>query len=238
MSSLLDSLINSVYLWLTLTVGFYVLATQIYKRLPIPLFNPLLFSIVMIIIILLVTEIPYATYEAGGKVVSIFVTPATVSLAIKLEKNIIYLKKNVKAILIGIFSGVVLHTVMIGLFGILFKFDLAMAGTLFPKSITTAIAIGVSESLGGHVSLTVAVVVFTGIIGAVIGPSIMRWTGITNPVAQGIAMGSSAHAMGTSKAIEMGPVQGAMSGLSIVVTGITIVILAPFVQPLIQLLFG
>lgn len=238
MSSLLDSLINSVYLWLTLTVGFYVLATQIYKRLPIPLFNPLLFAIVMIIIILLVTEIPYATYEAGGKVVSIFVTPATVSLAIKLEKNIIYLKKNVKAILIGIFSGVVLHTVMIGLFGILFKFDLAMAGTLFPKSITTAIAIGVSESLGGHVSLTVAVVVFTGIIGAVIGPSIMRWTGITNPVAQGIAMGSSAHAMGTSKAIEMGPVQGAMSGLSIVVTGITIVILAPFVQPLIQLLFG
>ena len=109
---------------------------------------------------------------------------------------------------------------------------------LFPKSITTAIAIGVSDSLGGHVSLTVAVVVFTGIIGAVIGPSIMKWTGITDPVAQGVAMGSSAHAMGTSKAIEMGEIQGAMSSLSIVVTGITVVILAPLAQPIINLLFG
>lgn len=238
MSSLLNTLIDSAYLWVTLTIGFFVLAAQIHKRIPIPLFNPLLFSIVMIIVLLLITEIPYSTYEAGGRVIAIFVTPATVSLAIKLEKNIIHLQKNVKAILTGIFSGVVLHTIMIGIFGILFRFDLAMAGTLFPKSITTAIAIGVSESLGGHVSLTVAVVVFTGIIGAVIGPSIMKWTGITDPVAQGIAMGSSAHAMGTSKAIEMGAVQGAMSGLSIVVTGITVVILAPIAQPLINLLFG
>lgn len=235
---MLNTLMDSAYLWLSLTIGFYVLAAQIYKRLPIPLFNPLLFSIVMIIILLLVAKIPYETYEAGGKVIAIFVTPATVSLAIKLEKNIIYLQKNVKAILLGIFSGVILHTMMIGIFGILFKFDLAMVGTLFPKSITTAIAIGVSESLGGHVSLTVAVVVFTGIIGAVIGPTIMRWTGITDPVAQGVAMGSSAHAMGTSKAIEMGEVQGAMASLSIVVTGITIVILAPFAQPIINLLFG
>lgn len=235
---MLNTLMDSPYLWLTLTIGFFVLAAQIHKRLPIPLFNPLLFSIVMIIILLLVTKIPYETYEAGGKVIAIFVTPATVSLAIKLEKNFVYLQKNVKAILVGILSGVVLHTVMIGIFGILFKFDSAMIGTLFPKSITTAIAIGVSDSLGGHVSLTVAVVVFTGIIGAVIGPSIMKWTDITDPVAQGVAMGSSAHAMGTSKAIEMGEVQGAMSSLSIVVTGITVVILAPLAQPIINLLFG
>ena len=235
---MLATLMDSAYLWLTLTIGFYILAAQIHKRLPIPLFNPLLFSIVMIIVLLLVANIPYDTNEAGGRLNALFVTPATVSLAIKLEKNLIHLQKNVKAILTGILSGVVLHTVMIGLFGILFKFDLAMAGTLFPKSITTAIAIGVSESLGGHVSLTVAVVVFTGIIGAVIGPSVMKLTGITDPVAQGVAMGSSAHAMGTSKAIEMGEVQGAMSSLSIVVTGITVVILAPIAQPIINLLFG
>lgn len=229
---------SSAYLWLTLTIGLYILAAQIHKKIPIPIFNPLLFSIVMVIIILLVFNIPYETYQQGGQLIAIFVTPATVSLAIKLEKNFIYLQKNVKAILTGIFSGVVLHTIMITIFGFLFNFDTQMAGTLFPKSITTAIAVGVSESLGGLVSLTVAVVVFTGIIGAVVGPTVMKLTGINDPVAQGVAMGSSAHAMGTSKAIEMGEVQGAMSSLSIVVTGITVVFLAPFAQPIIQILFG
>ncbi|MRI86432.1 LrgB family protein [Aerococcaceae bacterium WS4759] len=229
---------SSAYLWLTLTIGLYILAAQIHKKIPIPIFNPLLFSIVMVIIILLVFNIPYETYQQGGQLIAIFVTPATVSLAIKLEKNFIYLQKNVKAILTGIFSGVVLHTIMIAIFGFLFNFDTQMAGTLFPKSITTAIAVGVSESLGGLVSLTVAVVVFTGIIGAVVGPTVMKLTGINDPVAQGVAMGSSAHAMGTSKAIEMGEVQGAMSSLSIIVTGITVVVLAPFAQPIIQILFG
>lgn len=235
---MLELIIGSAYLWLTLTIGLYILAAQIHKKMPIPIFNPLLFSIVMVIIILLVFNIPYETYQQGGRLIAIFVTPATVSLAIKLEKNFIYLQKNVKAILTGIFSGVVLHTIMITLFGFLFKFEVQMAGTLFPKSITTPIAVSVSESLGGLVSLTVAVVVFTGIIGAVVGPTVMKLTGIDDPVAQGVAMGSSAHAMGTSKAIEMGEVQGAMSSLSIVVTGITVVVLAPVAQPIIQILFG
>lgn len=123
-------------------------------------------------------------------------------------------------------------------FGFLFKYDIQMVSTLFPKSITTAIAVGVSESLGGIVSLTVAVVVFTGIVGAVVAPTLFKVTGINDPVAQGVALGSSAHAMGTSKAIELGEVQGAMSGLSIVVTGIVVVILAPFAQPLIELFFS
>jgi len=235
---MLELIIGSAYLWLTLTIGLYILAAQIHKKMPIPIFNPLLFSIVMVIIILLVFNIPYETYQQGGRLIAIFVTPATVSLAIKLEKNFIYLQKNVKAILTGIFSGVVLHTIMITLFGFLFKFEVQMVGTLFPKSITTPIAVSVSESLGGLVSLTVAVVVFTGIIGAVVGPTVMKLTGIDDPVAQGVAMGSSAHAMGTSKAIEMGEVQGAMSSLSIVVTGITVVVLAPVAQPIIQILFG
>ena len=127
---------------------------------------------------------------------------------------------------------------MIFAFGLLFNFDVEMASTLFPKVITTAIAVGVSGSMGGIVSLTVTVVVFTGIIGSVIAPTIFRLGKITDPVAQGVALGSSSHAMGTAKAIEIGDVQGAMSGLSIVVTGIVVVILAPFATPLIQLIFG
>ncbi len=137
----------------------------------------------------------------------------------------------------GIGIGVVFHTLLIVALSLIFQFNEELAATLFPKSVTTAIALGVSESLGGIASLTVAVVVFTGVLGAVVGPSIFKWLKITDPVAQGVAMGSGSHAMGTTKAIEMGEVQGAMSGLSIVLTGIAVVILAPFGLFLIQLLF-
>lgn len=235
---MIERLLASPYLWVSITAGFFVMAAHLQKKFPTPLLNPLLFSIVMIIVLLLITGIPYETYEAGGNLIAVFVTPATVALAIKLEKNYIYLKKYYKAILTGIISGVIFHTVMIFGFGLLFKFDIEMASTLFPKSITTAIAVGVSESLGGLVSLTVAVVVFTGIIGSVIAPYLFKLGNITDPVAQGVALGSSSHAMGTSKAIEIGEVQGAMSGLSIVVTGIVVVALAPFAEPLIHLVFG
>lgn len=234
----INILIESPFLWVTLTVGIFLFAGKLHKKWPIPLFNPLLFTIFLVIILLVLMEIPYQTYQSGGKLIGIFVTPATVALAIKLEKNFIYLKKYYRAILTGIVSGVILHSLMIFIFAFVFKFDSQMVGTLFPKSITTAIAVGVSESLGGVVSLTVAVVVFTGIVGSVIGPSILKFAKIDNPVAQGVAFGSSAHAMGTAKAIEIGDVQGAMSSLSIVLTGITVVILAPFVQPLIQLFFN
>lgn len=235
---MIDPLINSPFLWISLTLGIFLFAAGLHKKWPIPLFNPLLFTIFAMILLLLTAKIPYETYQSGGKLIGIFVTPATVSLAIKLEKNFIYLKKYYRAILTGIVGGVLLHTLLIFLFAFLFNYDTEMVGTLFPKSITTAIAVGVSESLGGVVSLTVAVVVFTGIVGAVIGPSILKFAKIDNPVAQGVAFGSSAHAMGTSKAIEMGEVQGAMSGLSIVITGIVVVILAPFAELLIQLFFS
>ena len=113
-----------------------------------------------------------------------------------------------------------------------------MVATLIPKSITTAIAVGVSESLGEIISLTIGVIVFTGVIGALVAPTVFKLFKIDDPVAQGIAIGSSSHAMGTTKAIELGDVQGAMSGLSIVVTGIVVVILAPLTLPLIQMLFS
>ena len=233
-----DHILVSPMLWLTMRIGLYLLAGKLHKKWPNPLFTPLVFAIIVIILILLVTDIPLETYNIGGSMLSLFVTPATVALAIKLERNFIYLKKYYPAILIGIFSGVLFHTVMIYIFAFLFNFDSAMVVTLIPKSITTAIAVGVSESLGGIVSLTVAVVVFTGVIGALIGQSVFKLFKITDPVAQGVALGSSSHAMGTTKAIEIGEVQGAMSGLSIVITGIVVVILAPFIGPLSTLIFN
>ncbi len=235
---MLSNVIESPFLWISLTVGLYLLSARLKAKWPKnPLFTPLVFAIIALILILVFLDIPLETYKNGGQFLSLFVTPATVALAIKLEQNFVYLKKYYPAILTGIFSGVIFHTIMIYAFSMLFKFEQEMGATLIPKSITTAIAVGVSDSLGGIVSLTVAVVVFTGVIGAMIGPTVFKLFNITDPVAQGVALGSSAHAMGTAKAIELGEVQGAMSGLSIVVTGITVVILVPFTGPITNLLF-
>lgn len=232
-----DQILTSPVTWITLTIGLYLIAGQLNKKWPNPLFTPLAFSIVVIILILVITDIPLETYNIGGQFFNLFITPATVALAIKLHKNIDHLRKYYMAILTGIVTGVLFHTLLIFAFGLLFQFNEEMIATLIPKPITTAIAVGVSESLGGIISLTVGVVVFTGVIGAVIGPTIFKLFKIDDPVAQGIAMGSSSHAVGTTKAIELGEVQGAMSGLSIVLAGIVVVILAPLTVPIIQMLF-
>src|SRR5699024_11202686 len=121
---MVNAFMESPYLWLTVTVGLYLLAARLQKRWPTPLLTPLLFAIVMIILLLLVLDIPYETYEAGGKLISTFVTPATVALAIKLEKNYVYLQKHYSAILMGIITGVLLHTVMSIGFVFLFKYDI------------------------------------------------------------------------------------------------------------------
>jgi predicted murein hydrolase (TIGR00659 family) len=234
----IQELAANPFFGIVLSVSLYLIGQQLHKRWPIPIFTPLVFAIVMTIVTLLLMDISYETYFNGGQYINMWVTPATVALAIKLKKNIAHLKENVAAILSGIGIGVVFHTVIIVLLSLMFQFNEELAATLFPKSVTTAIALGVSESLGGIASLTVAVVVFTGVLGAVVGPTIFKWLKVTEPVAQGVAMGSGSHAMGTTKAIEMGDVQGAMSGLSIVLTGIAVVILAPVGLLLIQLLFS
>lgn len=234
---MIQELASNPFFGIVLSVVLYLIGQKLHKRWPIPIFTPLVFAILSIIVLLLVVDIPYETYNEGGRFINIWITPATVALAIKLEKNFEHLRSNVVAIVSGIGLGVVFHTLLIVLLSLTFQFNEELAATLFPKSVTTAIALGVSESLGGIASLTVAVVVFTGVLGAVVGPSLFKWLKISDPVAQGIAMGSSSHAMGTSKAIEMGDVQGAMSGLSIVLTGIAVVIIAPFGLYIIQLLF-
>ncbi|MDN6196061.1 MAG: LrgB family protein, partial [Atopostipes suicloacalis] len=136
-----------------------------------------------------------------------------------------------------IISGVLLHTIIIIALSLILKLDAEMIGTLIPKSITTAIAISVSDSLGGIVSLTVALVIVTGIIGTVLAPLVFKLAKIEHPIAQGVALGSSAHALGTTKAIELGEIQGAMSSLSLVVTGIVTVIFIPLVEFLLNLFF-
>lgn len=232
-----ETIIKSPALWITMTVGLYLLGDFLKQKWPNPFFNPLFFGTLALILILLIFDIPIETYDAGGQVVSLFITPATVALAIKLDENFDYLKDHYLAILTGIVLGVLFHTVILYILALLFRFQPDIVATLIPKSITTAIAVGVSENLGGIVPLTVAVVVFTGIFGATFGKEILRLADITDPLAQGVALGAASHAMGTARAIELGDLQGAMSALTIVVTGITVVALAPLTIPITNLLF-
>ena len=188
------------------------------------LFNPLLISIAITIAVLVVSGIDYETYNEGANILTWLLTPATVCLAVPLYEKIGLLKDNWKAIFAGITTGVLTSLVCILLMAILFGFTHEEYITFLPKSITTAIGIGVSEEMGGYTELTAAIIIITGVVGNVIAPFICKVGKITEPIAKGIAIGTSAHAVGTARALEMGETEGAMSSLSIGVAGILTVI--------------
>ena len=211
---------NCTTFGLFLTLGAYLLGLAVNKRFKSPLTNPLLLSLVIIIPVLLLCGIDYDTYYEGAKYISYLLTPATVSLAIPLYRQLDKLKKNMKAILLGIFSGVLTSGLSIAGLSILFGLSHTDYVTLLPKSVTTAIGMSLSEELGGIAAVTVASIVLTGILGNCMAPFLCRLFKVAHPVARGIAIGTASHALGTSKAIEMGEIEGAMSGLSIAVAGL------------------
>ena len=215
---------GSLFFGVCISLISYEVGVLLKKKLKLAIFNPLLIAIALTIIVLLVFDIDYATYEKSAKYLSYLLTPATVSLAIPLYEQFELLKKNWKALLAGMVSGVLASMLGVLGFAVIFKLDHASYVTLLPKSITTAIGMGVSEEMGGYVAITVAVIIITGIIGNIFAEITCKLFRITEPVAQGIAIGSSSHAMGTAKAMEMGDVQGAMSSLSIVVSGLLTVL--------------
>jgi predicted murein hydrolase (TIGR00659 family) len=209
-----------------LSIATYELGVLLKRKWKIAIFNPLLISVILIIIILLVGHIDYEVYNQGAQYITYLLTPATVALAVPLYEQLQPLKDNWKAILLGILSGALTSAVCVLVLSMLFGFTHEQYVTLLPKSITTAIGMGLSEELGGIVSITVAVIVLTGVIGNMFAEQICRLFRITEPVAKGIGIGSASHAMGTAKAMEIGEVEGAMSSLSIAVSGIITVIFA------------
>ena len=215
-----DFFSEAVFLGVFITLGAYFLGNYIKQKWKLAIFNPLLLAIVFTMIFLLVSRMPYDVYYEGAKYISYLLTPATVSLAIPLYEQFESLKKNVRAILVGIVTGVLTSMVSVLALAVIFRFDHAEYVTFLPKSITTAIGMGVSEELGGYVAITVAVIIVTGIIGNMIAEAVCKLFHITEPVAKGIAIGSASHAVGTTKAMEMGEVEGAMSSLSIVLSGL------------------
>lgn len=217
---------NSVFFGVFISILTYEIGVLVKKKLSLVIFNPLLISIALIIVFLLVFHVDYETYEAGGKYLSYFLTPATVALAVPLYEQMEPLKKNWKAIMAGILAGALTSALCVLVMSILFHLDHKQYVTLLPKSITTAIGMGLSEELEGIATITVAVIVVTGVIGNMFAESICKLFHITDPVAKGIGIGSASHAMGTAKAMELGEVEGAMSSLSIAVSGLLTVVVS------------
>ena len=189
-----------------------------------PIFNPLLISIIAVMIFLSVFHIDYESYNLSARYLSYLLTPATVCLAVPLYQQLSLLKKHARAILAGTVTGVLTTMATVLVLALLFGLTHEQYVTFLPKSITTAIGMGVSAELGGYSTLTVAVIIITGLIGNIFAPSVCRLFRLTDPIARGIAIGSSSHAMGTSRAMEMGEIEGAMSSLSIAVSGLLTVV--------------
>ena len=212
-----------------LTILFFNIGIYIQKKTNKPIFNPLLIAILGIILFLSITKIPYESYKLGGDRINFFLGPVTIVLAVPLYKQFDLFKKYLLEILIGISCGVVVSFISIKLIGHFTNADVDIINSLIPKSITTPMGISLTKTLNGVEAITVVSIILTGLLGAIISPIVFKIGKINNPVAKGIALGTSAHALGTTKALEMGEVEGAMSGLSIGISGIITVILIPII---------
>lgn len=221
---MMELLENSLYAGMFISLASYAVGMWLRKKTGLSFLNPLLVSIVLVILFLSLTGLSYQSYARGAESISFLLTPATICLAVPLYQQINLLKKHWKAVVAGIVSGVVSSLVCILLLALLFRFDHKTYVTFLPKSITTAIGMGVADELGGYVSLAVVVIIITGVIGNVLAEAVLKLFRIEEPIAKGIAIGSSSHAVGTAKAMEIGAVEGAMSSLSIVVCGLLTVI--------------
>ncbi len=218
---------DSLYAGVTLSLAAYMLGVLLKKRFRLGIFNPLLISIAISIVVLLLGKIDYEVYNDSAKYLGYLLTPATVCLAIPLYEQWELLKKNYKAVLLGLLAGAVTSLTTVFVLSLVCGLSHEEYVTFLPKSVTTAIGMGISEELGGYVTITVAVIILTGVFGNVAGEMICRILRIKDPVSKGLAFGAASHAIGTSKAIELGDVEGAMSGLAIAVSGIITVVLAP-----------
>lgn len=227
---------KSMFFYTFLTLLCYMFGVFLQKKFKKAWLNPLLISIVLMIIVVLSFKIDYNHYKESTSLLSFFLTPATVCLAIPLYEKLEELKKNVAAILVGIFSGTIISAVSILLVAVIFKFDSELFASFIPKSVTTAIGVGMAEELGGISALTAISIVVTGVFGNIIAEPVCRIFKITHPVAIGTAIGTSSHAGGTAKALEMGRTEGAISGLSIAVAGLMTVVVAPLFMKLFELI--
>lgn len=228
-----EFLTDSVLFGVVISLLAFQIGIFVRKKTGISVLSPLVTATAVIIVFLIATDIDYDTYNEGASFLRYFLTPATVCLAVPLYQKLEMLKKNFMAIILGIVSGVFISAISILKMCLILNFDHDMYVTLLPKSVTTAIGISVSEELGGIVALTTAAIVITGNIGGMFAEIIFKVFRIKEPISKGLALGTGSHVMGTSKALEIGEVEGAMGSLAIAVAGIITVIVLPLFENII-----
>lgn len=224
----MSEITSSVYFGLTISLGAYVIGTFIQNKVKSPIANPLIIAAVLIIAFLEITGIPYEDYSNGANYIAMMLVPATALLALQIYRELETLKRNLIPVLAGCAVGSLASMLSVYAMCRLFGLDDVMLYTLLPKSVTTPIAMAVAEQLGGMPSITVAAVIITGVIGAIASPFLVKLFRVRYPVAAGVAIGTCSHALGTTRALEMGEVQGAMSGIAIGISGLVTVLFASF----------
>lgn len=213
-------LFDSVFFGAAISLGAYEAGLLIKRKFKLAILNPLLIATICVMAVLTLLKVDYTHYNEGARYISYLLTPATVCLAVPLYQQLELLRKNLKAVAGGITAGVLASLASVFVLAKLFSLTHEQYVTLLPKSITTAIGMGVSEELGGITTITIAVIIITGILGNVIAEFVCRLFRIEEPIAKGLALGTASHAIGTAKAMELGEVEGAMSSLAIAVAGL------------------
>lgn len=229
---MVDNIHNSLFMIL-LTLAAFVLSLYLYKKTKLRVLHPLLPSVLLIIAVLNICKIDYDTYNSGVFIIDFMLGPSVVALGLGLYEQRHYIKQNWLSMSIAILVGSIVGVVSIAGIALLMNPGTELTMTLFPKSVTSPIAIDISRELGGIPSLSAVIVIAVGIFGGLVGPFVLRALGITSRVAKGLAMGTSSHGIGTAVAVEMGAVEGAISGLAIGLMGLATAIVAPVVKWLI-----
>lgn len=226
----MSEIFSSPFFGIILCAFAYGAGILINKKLKTPIANPMLIGIIICIGVLKLFNIPLEDFNRGGNIISLFLAPATVSLAVSIYSQLDILKKNLLPVIIG--SAVGSAVSMLSVYGLcrLFRLDEQITASLLPKSVTAPIAMALSETLEGIPSVTVAAVVVTGITGAILAPVFIKIFRVKNPVTAGVAVGTCSHALGTAKAIEIGEIEGAMSGIAIGISGFLTVVFSMFIK--------
>ncbi|MBC2855783.1 MAG: LrgB family protein [Cetobacterium sp.] len=228
-----DIIFNTPFFGIIISFLCFEIGKRIFVRTKNPLFNPLLIAIILVISFLKVFNVPLEEYELGGGIIGFFLAPATVALGLPLYRQFDTLKKNFLPIMVGSVIGSITAILSVIVFGKLLGVEKILLVSFIPKSITTPIGIEVSKYLGGLPAITVFAIIVTGVAGNIFAPIVCNVLKIKSPVARGLGIGVSSHAVGTAKAMEMGEVEGAMSALSIVIAGIVTIFLAPLLVSLV-----
>jgi len=224
----LKNIFSSEVFLLTLVLGAFLFGVYIYKKTNISLLQPLIITIILVISFLKIAGISYETFYYQTRILNFMLGPCVVSLGYVLYEQIEHIKGNVISIFTAIVIGSIVGIVSVMLIAKAFGADQMLIASLAPKSVTTPIAMSVVERTGGVPALAAAFVVICGVFGGIIGPIVLRKLGIQSKIAQGLAMGASAHALGTVRALQMGAVEGAISGLAIGIMGIVTALIIPF----------